>query len=121
MRGVDGVLEMRTRCLGVIVIFPASASWCRGVWGVANGLDLTLDCLLVFVTEKWALILLGEGVEMGCFFEARSSVLDCIAGEEFGLKNGFSFSLFPKTRTERRFARVWTPVASVAVHPVSLR
>lgn len=86
------------------MILEASASRCRGVCGVARGLDFAgTDDLVVFDTEKWALILFGvdttrfEGVVVG---------LSCGAGEDIGLKNGLSFSSFPKTSVSRRFALV---------------
>lgn len=117
LRGVSGLLVMRWRCLGVIVIFDARASRCRGVCGVASGLDLmTVDDLVVFETEKCALILFGddvgrfEGVDVGC---------DCVAEEEIGLKNGLSFSSFPRTNVSRRFALVCIPVSD-AVHIVNV-
>ena len=98
------------------MIFEARASRCRGVWGVASGLDLTtVDDLVVFETEKCALILFGddvrrfEGVDVGC---------GCVA-EEFGLKNGLSFSSFPRTNVSRRFALVCMPVSD-AVHIVNV-
>ena len=100
----------------MIVIFEARASRCLGVCGVASGLDFAGmdDGLLVFETEKWALILFGdavtgfEGVDFGC-----------VTGEDTGLKNGLSFSSFPSTSVSRRFALVCSPVAD-AVHIVSL-
>lgn len=121
-RGVEGLLEIRTRCLGVIVTFSANASWCRGVDGVARRLCFTVDCFAGLLTEKWALILLVEGVTCweGVRFEGRVSGLSCILGEELGLKNGLSFSSFPRTNVSRRFARVWTEVLSSASYLVSL-
>jgi hypothetical protein len=104
VRGVSGLLVMRWRCLGVSVIFEASASRCRGVCGVARGLDFAgIDDFVVFETEKWALILFGDDTTR---FEGVGVGLSCVAGEEMGLKNGLSFSSFPRTSVSRRFAVV---------------
>jgi hypothetical protein len=103
----------------VSVILEASASRCRGVCGVARGLDFAgaVD-LVVLETEKWALILFGdditrfEGVSVGVG-------LSCVAGEEMGLKNGLSFSSFPRTSVSRRFALVCM-LLSDAAHRVNI-
>jgi len=114
---VSGLLEIRWRCLGVIVIFEASASRCRGVCGVASGLDFAgTDDLAVLETEKWALILFGDDTTR---FEGVGVGLSCVAGEDIGLKNGLSFSSFPRTRVSRRFARVCM-LLSDAVHTINI-
>jgi hypothetical protein len=108
---------MRWRCLGVSVIFEASASRCRGVCGVARGLDFVgTDDLVVLETEKWALILFGDDTTR---FEGVRVDLSCAAGEEIGLKNGLSFSSFPRTSVSRRFALVCM-LLSDAIHMVNI-
>lgn len=114
---MSGLLVMRWRCLGVSVIFEASASRCRGVCGVARGLDFAgTDDLVVFETEKWALILFGDDTTR---FEGVRVGLSCVAGEEMGLKNGLSFSSFPRTSVSRRFALVCM-LLSDAIHMVNV-
>ena len=114
---MSGLLEIRWRCLGVIVIFEARASRCRGVCGVASGLDLVgTDDVVVFDTEKWALILFGDDTTR---FEGVRVDLSCAAGEEIGLKNGLSFSSFPRTSVSRRFALVCM-LLSDAIHMVNI-
>ena len=99
------------------MIFEASASRCRGVCGVARGLDFAgTDDLVVLETEKWALILFGDDTRR---FEGVGVGLSCDAGEELGLKNVLSFSSFPKTSVSRRFSLVCMPL-SEAVHPVNV-
>jgi hypothetical protein len=117
LRGVSGLLAIRWRCLGVIVILEASASRCRGVCGVARGLDFAgaVD-LVVLETEKWALILFGDDITR---FEGVGVGLSCVAGEEMGLKNGLSFSSFPRTSVSRRFALVCM-LLSDAAHTVNV-
>jgi hypothetical protein len=101
----------------VSVIFDASASRCRGVCGVARGLDFEgTDDLVVFETEKWALILFGDDTTR---FEGVGVGLSCVAGDDTGLKNGLSFSSFPNTRVSRRFALVCM-LLSDAVHSISV-
>jgi hypothetical protein len=117
VRGVSGLLVIRWRCLGVSVIFEASASRCRGVCGVARGLDFAgTDDLAVFEMEKWALILCGDDTTR---FEGVGVGLSCFAGDDTGLKNGLSFSSFPKTSVSRRFALVCM-LLSDAVHSINV-
>jgi hypothetical protein len=117
LRGVSGLLAIRWRCLGVSVIFEASASRCRGVCGVARRLDFAgTDDLLVLETEKWALILFGDDTTR---FEGVGVGLSCAAGDDTGSKNGLSFSSFPRTSVSRRFALVCMPLSD-AVHSINV-